>query len=90
MENIIEPKKYLTFKQRLAENPEYKAKHMAYIKAKVTCEGCGASIARTSVSKHKLTKAHKRTVTAKKNYVLKDKILDHKNGCNVSLNYFMY
>ncbi len=39
-------------------DPEYRAKHLAYVKAKVTCPACNVQVARCNVSKHKRTQPH--------------------------------
>lgn len=39
-------------------NPEYKEKHLTYIKEKINCPGCGALVMRCNMSKHKKSKVH--------------------------------
>lgn len=41
-------------------DPEYKAKHLAYMKTKVPCKICGHMVQRSNMSHHaKTSKAHK-------------------------------
>lgn len=46
-----------SFKQYYAD-PEYKSKHLTYIKEKISCPGCGAMVMRCNLSKHKKSKIH--------------------------------
>jgi hypothetical protein len=51
------PKGKFNFKQYIDNNPEYKAKHMAYVCTKLECD-CGRFIARANMANHKRTKVH--------------------------------
>lgn len=46
-----------TFKQRYDDDPEFKAKHLDYVKQKIMCE-CGKNISRSNMSAHVKTKLH--------------------------------
>lgn len=51
------PKKKFNFKKYLEENPEYKAKHYAYITERLECT-CGRFCARSNISNHRKSKLH--------------------------------
>jgi hypothetical protein len=48
-----------TFKQYYDEDPDFKARHKAYISQHTNCE-CGCSIVRSNMSKHKKSDKHKK------------------------------
>lgn len=50
-------KKKFSFKEFLDTHPEYKAKHYARLKERVTCS-CGKEVSRGFLPKHKKTKYH--------------------------------
>ena len=52
-----QPKKKKTFADYYSK-PEYKARHLAYVRAKVTCK-CGKLVQRCNMTKHCRTKKHK-------------------------------
>jgi hypothetical protein len=52
-----DPKKKKTFADYYSK-PEYKARHLAYVRAKVTCK-CGKLVQRCNMTKHCQTKKHK-------------------------------
>lgn len=54
------------------ENPEYKQRHLAYIKVKVECPYCQQHVARCNMTKHKHTKLHQLN---EKIYTLKNTVL---------------
>jgi len=57
------------FKQRYDSDPEYKQKHLAYLKEPVECE-CGISISRTNMIKHKGTTKHANKMAEKNQKVM--------------------
>ena len=53
------PKKvYATFKQRYDSDPEYRIKHLEYMKTEAQCE-CGVTVKRCHMGRHKNTKKHR-------------------------------
>jgi desulfoferrodoxin (superoxide reductase-like protein) len=46
------------FKELYHSNPEYKKKHLDYVKKKVYCEECGVYVSRCNIGHHKATKKH--------------------------------
>lgn len=57
LENVLDKK---TFKDYYAD-PEYKAKHLKYLKEKVKCE-CGAMLGRVNLGPHKKSWRHKKAM----------------------------
>ena len=53
-----------TFKDHYA-NPEYRNKHLAYIKVKVPCKICGCMVSRSNMTKHTSTTKHQTIIDAK-------------------------
>lgn len=49
-------KKYKSFKEYYAD-PEYKEKHLKYVKTKIIC-GCGSETRRCNISVHRASKKH--------------------------------
>ena len=46
------------FKELYHSNPEYKKKHLDYVKKKVYCHECGVFVSRCNLGHHKATKKH--------------------------------
>ena len=51
-----------TFKEYY-EDPSYRARHKAYILAKVNCPACDVPVARCNMTKHKRTKKHEKAMS---------------------------
>lgn len=54
-----------TFK-KYYQNPEFKEKHLTYIKEKVSCPDCGEMTARANLTRHKKTLKHQKLTGKKK------------------------
>ena len=48
-----------SFKDRYNEDPEFKQRHLAYVKEKQECS-CGRMVSRSNMAKHKQTELHKK------------------------------
>ena len=56
--------KYKSFTEYYAD-PEYRRKHLEYVKTRVECEGCGAMVPRSGTTAHKTTRKHKQGLQKK-------------------------
>jgi len=63
-----------TFKEYYAD-PEFKKKHLAYVKEKVMCD-CGKEISRSNMSAHVKTKLHQKKLDRSVLEDIKKKYLD--------------
>lgn len=52
------------FKLKYDTDPEFKEKHLKYIKEKINCE-CGKKLSRSNLSSHRKSKLHMSTVNNK-------------------------
>jgi hypothetical protein len=59
-------KQYKTFKEYYSD-PEYKAKHLAYVKAKIVCPVCNKLVSRSNLGHHNKTEIHKKRAEVLKN-----------------------
>lgn len=50
--------KYKTFKERCTDNPEFKKKHLEYIKSYILCPVCDKQIQRCAYARHKKSSKH--------------------------------
>ena len=55
--NTENKKKYKSFKE-YCEDPEFKKKHINYIKTYIECEDCKKRVQRCALSRHRLSKKH--------------------------------
>jgi hypothetical protein len=50
------------FKSKYDDDPEFREAHLAYIKEKVKCSGCGKSVTRCNMTRHKRSNLHKKNL----------------------------
>jgi hypothetical protein len=62
---IEKPKKVSNFKTKYYSRPEYREKHLQYVKQRITCKICGGAVQRSNMSKHNVTELHKRMLARK-------------------------
>ncbi len=55
---------YKSFKERYHNDPEYRGKHLSYLKEKISCE-CGVDVNRAGMIAHKQTPKHQSRMMAK-------------------------
>ncbi len=56
--NETEKKTRKTYKDYYAD-PEFKKRHLSYMAVKVKCPGCGFTVCRSNMTKHKRTIRHR-------------------------------
>ncbi len=67
------------FKTRYNEDAEFRENHLAYIKEKVKCTGCGRSVTRCNMTRHKRSNLHKKNLINTANV---DELEKHKKKIN--------
>lgn len=55
------------FKKKYDSDPDFRNKHLAYLQQHVECPGCGRSIQRCNMTRHKQTAIHKKNALKKFN-----------------------
>lgn len=46
------------FKKKYDNDPEFREKHLSYLKEKIECPGCGRQVIRCNLTRHKQTSIH--------------------------------
>lgn len=51
------------FKKKYDTDPEFRERHLSYLKEKIECPGCGRQVIRCNMTRHKKTLIHAKNLT---------------------------